>query len=714
MPTILKLFILISVNLFFFSFAQAQKNAGVTDVGAKDRTSDRTTDKITIQSKHQYLDSHRHDTTEKVEILSKDKMEKANSTSLNEAVDRMQGIDSQDYCVNCGAKRISINGLRGDHTSVLIDGIPLYSAVSSVYGFDAISLLSVEEIEVRRGTGSSLINPEAIGGTINIITLMPKESGSRASVSYGTFNTRVADVLHNFVSDKYKLSIGGEFNRQEAWDVDNNNFSESPWKSRYSLFTKETINLSKNTQWARRFSFSNLEIIGGNTQRLRLSKPIEIQADDSDFVDGDVRKKYLGDIRNITEYVEVSRVEATSKLIHIIDSLNSIEWNLAGAIYNQTSLYMHAYDYKTENKTLYSDLKWRSQIAEDQALLLGVAVRNESLRSDSEVMYETNNVPKDNFDYQAYSVFAQHEWFLPYNFELSSALRVERLENRWTFLGDLDRTVAAPRLMLKWQPSEHLSQQFAYGYGYRMPLTSIESAHGAYDGFVVEIDQLEKSHSLVYSASYNTPKYYVTPSFHYTRLKNMAYPLEPLVPHSGPLTFVNDDEDHNIYVYDILAGYKPTENWLIEFGYESFRYSDSYKNKLPTAAIEQRVSFRSEYENRSGLSFVLTGSWIGSRDISKYNQYQNHYNVSDGLLGVSDQKRQQAPSFWQWDLALLKKIKSIEYMLSVQNIFDFTQTGDGDSPAMWHLHGSHTHLDNRHVWGPNRGREVNLKLTYNF
>jgi outer membrane receptor for ferrienterochelin and colicins len=669
--------------------------------------------RIIINAEDEYFDYHRHDTTEKVEVLTKDRIEKTNATSLNDAVDRMPGVDSQDYCVNCGAKRISINGLRGDHTSVLIDGIPLYSAVSSVYGFDAISMQSVEEIEVKRGTGSALINPEAIGGSINIITLMPRESGGKATISYGDYNSRIAEVVQNYVNDKYKLSVGGEFSRQNAWDVDKNNFAESPWKSRYSLFLKQTVNISESTQWSTRFSFAEMEIVGGNLHHKRLENPISITASDTDFVDGDVRKPYIGSLDRITEYVKVRRSEASSKLITILDPKNSLEWSLAGALYNQDSYYFHGFDYLTEDTTIYTDIRWRHELAEDQALLLGVSYRNEFLRSESQVMYEQNGIPKDNFDFDAYSLFAQHEWFLPYDIELSSALRLEKLSSRWSYLGSIDRDVVSPRVMLKWTPNEHFTQQLAYGSGYRMPLTSIESAHGAYDGFVVGITELEKSQSLVYSVSYNTPEFYITPSVHYTKLKNMSYPLETGPAHTGPLQFVNDTDTHDISVYDVLSGFKPSNSWLLEAGYEVFRYPDDYKIKLPTAAIERRLNLRAEYE-KDGFTAVINGSWVGSRNISKYYQYADHYNVSDGLFGVSDQKRQRSPNYWQWDASLIKKFKKIDVTLGVQNIFNYTQTKVGDSPAMWHLHDSHTHLDNRHVWGPNRGREAYLRLTYNF
>ncbi len=687
-------------TLFFTCLSYADNTSEVSEVLV-------TPDGEKISQSRQY-------TTDRVDVIKKDRIEKSSVTTLNEALDRQVGVDSQDYCVNCGAKRISINGLRGDHTSVLIDGVPLYSAISSVYGYDAVSLQSVQEIEVKRGTGGALLNPEAIGGSINIITIDPDETGSKASLFIGDQETQTLQLSHNYVLDNYKLAVGGEYNSQESWDVDNNGFAESPYKSRYSFYLKQIMNLSARTQWVTRLSYADMEIIGGNTKMFKLKEPVTIQASDTDFVDGDVRKDYTGDISRISEYIGVKRSELTSKLTSHIDSKNLIEWNLAGAIYEQESYYMHGFDYLTKNTTLYSDLIWQHQLKENQITKLGLSLRSEFLRSESEIMYDTNNIPRDDFDYFAYSLFAQHEWFPTENLEISSALRLERLENKWLELNSINKTIASPRLSIKWQNTDYLSQQFAYGYGYRMPLTSVESAHGAYDGFIVDITELEKSHSLVYSLSYNTPHYYFTPSAHYTHLENMSYPLDPLVAHSGPLRFVNDQEDHNIFVYDILMGVKPLPGWLVEFSYERFNYTDDYKRKLPTAAIEDRVNIRSEYEY-NGYTFLLSGTWIGARNLSKYHQYPNFYNISDPFFGtVFDQKGQKSPAFWQIDASVAKKIKSLELTLGVQNLFDYTQTGEGDSPAMWHLHDNHTHLDNRHVWGPNRGREYYLKLAYKF
>lgn len=656
----------------------------------------------------------RSETTEPVNVLQRERLEKSSLTSLNDAADLLPGVDSQDYCVNCGAKRISINGLRGDHTSVLIDDIPLYSAVTSVYGFDALSLQSVDEIEVRRGAGGALLNPEALGGSINILTRDPRATGSRVSVFGGDHGTQVLEVRHDHLFDDYRFTIGGETSRETTWDVDGNSFAESPAKRRRSFFAKQIWNLSPHARWTTRISYADLQIVGGNTVDQTLSAPNTITASDLDFDGGDVRRPYRGDVKAISEYVGVRKTEATSKLAWDADDRNHWEWNLAGAVYDQDSFYMHGFDYRTTDTTLYSDLRWTRQIGEAQVITIGASHRRESLRSNSLIMYQQNGIPKDDFDYLATSIFGKSDWFFDNGLEVSLALRLEKLGTDWRELRKLEREVAAPRLLMKWQHSEHLSQQLSFGTGYRMPLTSIESAHGAYDGFVVDITELEKSRSLVYSVSYNTPKVYVTPSVHYTRLENMSYPIEPEVAHGGPLRFVNDSEAHEIIVYDLLTGFKPTDDSLLEAGYETFQYPDVYTRKLPTAAIERRLNLRAEYEAR-GWTLILNGTWVGARDLSRFAEYPDHYNVSDGLLGVSDPKWQRAPDYWVWDASLAKNVGArLEFTLGVRNLFNLTQTGEGDSPAMWHLHDDHAHLDNRHVWGPNRGREVYAKIAAEF
>lgn len=660
------------------------------------------------------IDSHRHDTTDRIQVMGHDKIAKSRANSLAELVDEQPGIDTQDYCVNCGAKRLTINGMRGEHTSILVDGIPLYSSVTSVYGLDTIPSLAIEEIEVMRGSGSALINPEAIGGALNLFSIHPQETGGQWRSTMGSYQSHAHEVLYSHVGDNVRWSLGLEYNGTRAWDVDKNGVSESPDRERLSFFGKQTWTISDRLQWSVRVGHADLEIIGGNTQKFRPSGVTPTQADDLDFVGGDVRLPFIGQVAEITDYLKIRRTEGTSKLQYILTPSSALEFNVGSSYYTQDSLYAHGFDYDIRNSVLYSDVRWNKQLSPSHSLLIGLSHRREILRSDSQVMYEQNGLAKDNFNYASTAAFTQYEWILGAGWELTSALRADRVSTRWLELNSIEETMLAPRFLLKWEPSEHFSNYFAYGRGYRMPLTFVESAHGTYDeGFLVDIRELETSDSFMLSTSYNTPEFYITPSLHHTILRHMAYDIAPAVAHSAPLRFVNSAEDFNITVYELLGGVKPLPGLLIELGQELFQYEDLYKRRLPTAAIEARTTLKAQWDWNS-YQWNLSGVFVPSRNIGKYSNYEDHFNINEGLLGADSLKRQRSPDYFLWNTSLTKQADKWQATVGVDNIFDETQTRRGDSPAMWHVHDGHAHFDNRHVWGPNRGREYYLRLTFNF
>src|SRR5690606_10358644 len=116
--------------------------------------------------------------------------------TLSDLVRDQIGVETQTYCANCGAKRLTINGLKGEHTSILIDGLPLHSAISSFYGVETVPVNGIQEINVMRGAGASLTNPEAIGGTLDIITVDPLTPRQSYSTSL-SFNDQLSGTGQN-------------------------------------------------------------------------------------------------------------------------------------------------------------------------------------------------------------------------------------------------------------------------------------------------------------------------------------------------------------------------------------------------------------------------------------------------------------------------------------------------------------------------------------
>ena len=105
-----------------------------------------------------------------VEIYTAKFFRKNPTPSIFEALQNVNGVRPQLNCNICNTGDIHINGLEGPYTMVLIDGMPIVSSLSTVYGLSGIPNALVERIEVVKGPASSLYGSEAVGGLINIIT----------------------------------------------------------------------------------------------------------------------------------------------------------------------------------------------------------------------------------------------------------------------------------------------------------------------------------------------------------------------------------------------------------------------------------------------------------------------------------------------------------------------------------------------------------------
>lgn len=183
-----------------------------------------------------------------VEVFKPAYFQKNPTPSIFEALQNVNGLRPQINCNVCNTGDIHINGMEGPYTLVLIDGMPIVSSLSSVYGLSGIPNALVERIEVVKGPASSLYGSEAVGGLINIITKNPKNAPVFSAESFVTSWQELSTDLgfKANLGDGVQVLTGlNYFNYQNKIDRNQDNFTDVTLQNRISIFQKWALSKPK-------------------------------------------------------------------------------------------------------------------------------------------------------------------------------------------------------------------------------------------------------------------------------------------------------------------------------------------------------------------------------------------------------------------------------------------------------------------------------------
>ncbi len=176
-----------------------------------------------------------------VEVYSNAYFRKNPTPNIYEALQNVNGVRPQLNCQVCNTGDIHINGLEGPYTMVLIDGMPIVSSLSTVYGLSGIPNSLIERVEIVKGPASSLYGSEAVGGLINIITKKPQNaplfSADVMGTTWGEYN---ADLGLKLSAGKNADVLTGinYFNFKNTIDKNKDNFTDMTLQDRISVFQK--------------------------------------------------------------------------------------------------------------------------------------------------------------------------------------------------------------------------------------------------------------------------------------------------------------------------------------------------------------------------------------------------------------------------------------------------------------------------------------------
>jgi len=188
-----------------------------------------------------------------VEVYTAAFLKKNPAIHVFEGLLHVNGVRPQSNCNICNTGEIRINGLPGPYTMVLIDGMPIVSSLSTVYGLSGIPASMVERIEIVKGPASTLYGSEAIGGLINVITkktgTAPHLSADLMTTTWGEINTDLGFTTQ--VSRKATLLSGlNYFNYSNPIDQNKDGFTDLSLQQRLSIFQKWSFQRKHDRQFS--------------------------------------------------------------------------------------------------------------------------------------------------------------------------------------------------------------------------------------------------------------------------------------------------------------------------------------------------------------------------------------------------------------------------------------------------------------------------------
>ncbi|MFI3245191.1 MAG: TonB-dependent receptor [Ferrimonas sp.] len=658
------------------------------------------------------------DTIMKTEFVSSELIENKHAPNLTEAINNTPGVRVSNECSMCGVKRIMLNGLRGEQTTILVDGLPVHAMIAGYYAVDAIPTTGVDRIEIARGAGASLIAPEAIGGTINIITQTAIENSAEVDVSSGEYGTQKVGILGTGVSDDgtTRATLIGQFDTRDQADDDGNGVNESPSQSNRTITARLSQDLGPRDNVVIRYSNVDSEIFGGpmlgqiyadgtaNSIGSVLTR-YDGQESEQLFADNNVNNAFIGNAWETTEWIHTQRDEISLSWLHEL----SADWNFtlssSYSDHQQDSLY-EGFGYYAEDTMWYFDGKISYYLNDRHLLTAGMDYRKEEMRSSSSGESSVDYV-SDAFDYTMRGIYLQDIWQASPNLEIAMALRYDSIKADFIDPSkpgtEIDKSIFAPRIDIRYSHNDQWTSRLSAGRGYRAPLSFFETDHGVLDaelGFDIDIEELERSTSASYALSYDNFGLSMTTSVAWTEVEHLAMLDET---EAGIPLLTQLDEKATVVAADMVINYQLTDALNVGFSAEGFFYDDAFKSSFAIAPVEERLTLNFDYM-AFGWDIFANVVWIGSRDLSEYG-YEG-YNQLDALGQVieSSKKSTKAPSYWTLDLKLSKALNdSLTAYVGVNNLFNYTQVDEGESPLFFDADGGY---DVGYIWGPLRGREL--------
>ncbi|MFN0049198.1 MAG: TonB-dependent receptor [Cytophagales bacterium] len=583
---------------------------------------------------------NRLETPVPVEVYTPLFFKKNPTPSIFDALQMINGVRPQLNCNVCNTGDIHINGLEGPYTMVLIDGMPIVSSLSTVYGLSGIPNSLVERIEVVKGPASSLYGSEAVGGLINIITKKPNNAPLFTADFFST------TWLENNVDLGLKTNIGKKataltgvnyYNFQNIVDKNNDNFTDVTLQHRISAFQKWSFQRKDDRLFSVAARFFNEDRWGGDTRWTQ-----KYRGGDSLYGESIYTRRW--------EFLGQYQLPVKEKIV-LSMSYNDHDQN---SYYGTTS-------YNAQQRIGFAQLTWDKKIGRND-FLVGSALRYTFYDDNTPATANSDSVNQKNMPQNTWlpGIFVQDEISLTEKHKLLLGFRYD--------YNSIHGNIYTPRFAYKWSINKNNIVRLNAGTGFRVVNLFTED-HAALTGARV----IEITSELKPEQTYNVNLNYIKKIY---EIENALIGIES----SLFFTYFNNKifgdylTDPNKIIYDNLKGYAISQGLSTNFDVE---FTNGLKiiaggTYMDVSSVENGI------RERQLLTERFTSTWAISYKVPKLNlgiDYTGSLYSPMRLptLGGLDPRAPDSPWWSIQNIQLTYSgIKNIEIYGGIKNLLDWT------------------------------------------
>lgn len=549
-----------------------------------------------------------------------------NSSNIGMLLRETTGVQMQQTSLSSGNLSIRIQGLDGRYTQILKDGFPLYGGFAGGLSIMQIPPLDLKQVELIKGSNSTLYGGGAIAGLVNLVSITP-ENEPELNIMFNQ-TSALGTTGNMFYAQKYRktgLSVYASAYNQVVYDPDDDGFSNIPRAKTFSL----------NPTFYYYFNPESTLIIGIN------SVIDDRTGGDMEVIRGNENEAHTFSEKNTSERYTSRLLYRNKKDHRTITAKNSIN-------YFSRKLTIPGYRFSGNQLSSFSELLYNLNKNPRSDWQFGLNHYYEQFTEDN-----TDAYPLRNYTYNTVGGFIQNTTDVTTLFTLETGLRTDYDFDYGTFV--------LPRLAMLYKAHPNLTTRIGGAMGYKLATIFTEDAEKRYFRNIAPINanemNPERSIGGNFDINYRTSflhnmTFSINQMFYITQLKNALVLREE--DNSGTYYFENADGDV------LSSGFETN----VKLTWNDVKFYANYafiNTELQYDNINQQKPLTPKHNAGFVLMFEPEEKWsVGYELYFTSWQYDEQYDTK--------------PDYWIMGFMVMRYFKRLSVFINFENFTNVIQS----------------------------------------